>query len=554
MQIFSLLSHAKKAPAGDTDGFDRFQEAIRLHRNGLSGDKRAVREALQLLEQLRKEAPEDHGVLAYYGSTLCLLGRDLTDSAERSATVIKGLKLLDQAVAGEPDQFEIRLIRGSVCLNLPEQYFHRNATAVEDFQYLCSCCENDPDGVPAELYLEFLYNLSLAHSNLGQTAAMAAVRERLLAEVKDPKYRILLERGPNDPAGARQFLILLQPLPTVLAEGELLHQLALSGDKQALRNAMDFFAKAQILYPENQVFKACHADCGSLLGRDASNTGEIFANAIKAMKAIDAAVISEPDNPKLRLIRAGHSLRLPELFFARTATALTDYEYLAGRCRQDASVLSPEQFGMILFNLGQCYRRLGMDAEAEAVFDELLPNATPELQAGIAADIANSRPPEAVPELSCATHRTEFYAEAKRLHDLGVAGNKTAARMGLELWEQAHSLDPGDPVALGYYGSSLALNGRYAPDINGMFGAGIKGLKLLNEAVSQAPDHWELRLLRGYLSYSLPEAFFHTTRQAVEDFQYLIEAYRRDNHIFPVDLNERLMADLAAAARRVGLD
>ncbi|TCL76915.1 hypothetical protein EDC14_1001200 [Hydrogenispora ethanolica] len=552
MRKFSLLSQMKKAPADDSGGPDRFQQAVRLHQSGLSGDKQAVREALNLLEGLQRELPEHHGVLAYYGSTLCLLGRDLTDPVERSATVIKGLKLLDQAVASEPDQFEIRIIRGNVCLNLPEIYFHRNATAVEDFQYLLSCCENYPDGIPSELYLEMLYNLSLAYSNLGKTADAAAVRDRLLAEAQDPKYRLLLEQEPARNGSAGQFLVLLQPLPTVLAEGERLHQRALAGEKQELRRAMDFFAKAQVFYPENQVFKACHADCVSLLGRDASNTGEMFANAIKAMKTIDAAVVSEPDNLKLRLIRARHSMRLPELFFARTATAITDFEYLAERRRRDPGLLTEEQWGEILFNLGQCYQRLGMDAEAEAVYQELSPTADPELQRRIAANIANSRPPEPVAGLSLSADRAGFYAEAKRLHDLGVAGNKTAARMGLELWEQAHSRDPQDPVALGYYGSSLALNGRYASDTNGMFGAAIKGLKLLNEAVSQAPDHWELRLLRGYLAYSLPEAFFHTTRQAIADFQYLIGAYRQDNRIFPADLQERLVADLAAAVRRAG--
>jgi hypothetical protein len=530
------------------------RQAIRLHQDGIAGDQQAVREALAILEQLRIAHPDHTRINAYYGSALCLTGRDIEDPVERSANTIKGLKLLDQALATEPDNCEIRIIRGNICVNLPEMYFHRNATAVEDFNYLISGCESCPDTIPAELYLQFLYNLSSAYANLGQTTASAAVRQKLLDKAMDPHYQQLL--AVKDPAGsncgANHFAILFQPLPIILIESAKLHQRALTGQKGDLQTALDFFAKAQVLFPDNPLFQAYHADCLSLRASAASNTGEMFANAIKATKTIDAAVVSNPDNITLRLIRAQHSLRLPELFFARSATAITDLEYLARRAEQQPELFSKAEAEAILFKLGISYRRLGLNSEAEEVWRKLGSSADPEIQSQIALARQNESPPPVNSTLSLQTDREAFYTEARHLHELGVNGNKTAAQLGLKLWEEAHNSDPADPVAQGYYGSSLALVGKYTAGINDMFGGAIKGLKIINEALTRDPDNWELRLLRAYLGYSLPEAFFHTTRQAIQDLQFLKKAYEQNDTLFPPKLYEQIRRDLKSACQRMG--
>jgi hypothetical protein len=153
----------KKQSSSEDLSWDKLSKtAFILYQKGINGDKESVRKALELYEQLRLQFPDNNLIGAYYGSTLCLLGRDQTDSVERSANVIRGLKLLDQAVASDPDNFEIRVIRENICVNLPEMYFHRNATAVEDCEYLIACYEQYPADIPVELYFQFLYNLSIA--------------------------------------------------------------------------------------------------------------------------------------------------------------------------------------------------------------------------------------------------------------------------------------------------------------------------------------------------------------------------------------------------------
>lgn len=534
----------------------RFKEATALFKTGVNGDRESVQEALRLLEELRAEVPDHLLIQAYYGGALCLLGRDLTDAVERSAHVIRGLKLLDQAVGRDPANFEVRVLRENICVNLPEMYFHRNATVVEDCQFLIACYEKYPESIGADLYFQFLYNLGLAYRNLGQDEASAAAFRKLCAASNDPKYQALLAPGATSgDSGSDGFGLLLQPLPVIIAAGEKLHQAALAGGKPEIQKACDFFAKAAALHPDQPLFNAYHADCLSLKGKTSASSGEMFASAIKAIKAMDAAVIGAPDNLRLRLLRANHSMRLPEMFFARTATAITDLEYLVAAAQRDPAraqaSFTADEWNEIHYHLGLCYIRLGLRQESAAIWQDLRGGCNEEIRLRIENMDRNSLPPQLNPGLSLETNRAAFYTEAKRLHGLGVAGNQTAAQKGFELWQQAHAADPGDPVAEGYYGSSLALSGRDATEINTMFGNAIKGLKHLNAALGRDPDNWELRLLRGYLSYSLPEVFFHGTGQAIQDFQYLTAAYEHNQALFAKELYDQIAADLKKARQRL---
>lgn len=549
------LSFQKQKLSEDSSWTERFQEALSLHQQGVSGDKRSVQEASRLLAQLNTLVPGNNLVLAYYGSSLCLLGRDLEDPVERSASVIRGLKFLDQAVVTEPDNFEIRIMRGNIGINLPEMYFHRNHTAVEDFKYLIGCYERYPDLVPTELYFQFLYSLSIAYGNLGEKEASETFLKRLCHESHDPKYKALLAPNANNGKPASDnFGFLLQPLPVILEEAEKYHQAALTGGKTAVQKAIDFLAKAQVLHPEDPLLKVYHADCLSLKGRISANTGEMFANAIKALKIMDTAVVNNPDDLRIRYIRAQQSMRLPELFFARTATAITDLEYLTHRINQDPKLFTIEQTEEILFDLGLCYLRLRLNTEGEAIWRQLLQRTSNEkMRTKISNHRSNLLSPEYNPNLSLIPDPAEFYAQARRLHYLGVSGNQAAAKAALELWEKAFDIYPADPVAQGFYGSSLALIGREAAEINSMFGNAIKGLKHLNEALNRDSDNWELRLLRGYLAYSLPEVFFHTTHQAIRDFQYLKNAHELNPALFSEKLYEEIVMDLQSAEERIGI-
>jgi len=44
--------------------------------------------------------------------------------------------MLDHALALEPENVKIRYLRSQVCRKLPEMYFHRTGTLIEDLSYL----------------------------------------------------------------------------------------------------------------------------------------------------------------------------------------------------------------------------------------------------------------------------------------------------------------------------------------------------------------------------------------------------------------------------------
>lgn len=114
----------------------QFEEAKKLHSRGVDGDKKAAKNANESLRKLREQDPKDALIEAYYGSSLALLARDAGHPLEKAEKAQEGLDALHRAVAMEPHHKEIRLLRGHVCLRLPESFFHCSATAIEDFTYV----------------------------------------------------------------------------------------------------------------------------------------------------------------------------------------------------------------------------------------------------------------------------------------------------------------------------------------------------------------------------------------------------------------------------------
>ncbi|MCL6613793.1 MAG: tetratricopeptide repeat protein, partial [Firmicutes bacterium] len=547
---FHRPKRGQEAQKASQVGANPLARAIELHQRGVEGDREAVKEAHEILAKMMDSPRAGHRVTAYFGSATALLGRDAVDPNERFALAIKGLKLLDQAVAEEPEDPETRTLRAYVCLRLPEAFFHRTATAVEDFRWLVSRYEADPSAYPADRYHRFLLELGTALWNLDRREEAEAVWRKLLAATGDPEYRRLLrERGFTVPEETRASGATQRAETEIPAEGLDLHRRALAGERGAAGRAKDFFARLREAHPNDPVIQAYYADCLSMTGRESEDPAEMFAAAIKAMKLLDAAVNAAPDDVRVRLLRAGQSLRLPEAFFHRTATAAGDLEHLASRYESDRSLFPEETYRRLLYDLGDCYLRLGLWDEAEAAWKKL---AAADPAGEYAALVREKRRRSEPAGMGAVRGGKVSRQEAVRLHDLAVEGSAEAARAALALWERIWRADPGDPEAEAYYGSSLALTGRYAGEPKEIFDKAIKGLIHLNKAAARDWRNPRIRLLRGYLAYSLPEAFFHLTEKAVKDFRFLKSAYERDHSILPREVYLRILRDLGKAYRRLG--
>ena len=519
--------------AGSVRDSESFKKAVELHYRGVEGDREAVASAYAVLEALYSAYPGDYLVKAYLGSVLSLQGRDALDPVERFDKTLKGLKLLDQAVASEPENNEIRILRGNICRRLPETYFHRTATAVEDFEYLIGRYERAQGIFSPGFYRTLLQDLAVAYEVLDRPDQVKAVRRKLK---KKPTYR----KSDRRSEAARE-----------LAEAKRQYTLALAGDRQAAGRALDFFTRAMQEDPANAMLLTYRADCNSLLGRTSEEPAEMFASAIAAMTLFDKAVKLDPENVRVRLMRAAQSLRLPEAFFRRTATALVDLEYLASRYEIDRTVFPAEVYHRVLYHLSHAHARLRQEEEASCIRSKLTElNPDPEILQRLKPAM-RERPHNGHDPITL-DRREEYYEEAKRLHDQGVAGDRTAAMEALILWRRAYEEDRNDPLAEAYLGSCQALAGRDAPDSNEIFTHTISGLIHLNKAVETGCDNPQVRALRGFVAYSLPESFFHLTQRAIEDFECVRSMLRLDDSVRSRELYLEASRCLAGAYKRSG--
>lgn len=536
-----------------------FSEAVIQHQQGIQGDKQAVKKAYELLDQIRKMVPGNNLVQAYYGSATALRGRDSRDTSLRFRRAIKGLKMLDESVSKEPDNVEIRILRAYVSFKLPEMYFHRSATAVEDFSYLASRFEQDSSIFPQELYWKILFDLGSAYKKLEKYREAQSVWKKLLKHTTDAKYEELVKQEEMDlpdssdsrnkyrSKGKKSWKDEAKDLPR---KGLQLYEQALAGDREAARKAFQVFAKAYEMEPGNQLLRAYYADTLSMQGQFENDVPEKIHYAIKGMQEFDSAVNANPDHVQVRYMRAYHSLRLPESFFHRTHTAIGDIEYLIERYEQDSSILPQETYWQLLYDLGVAYQRMGMDKECEAAWKKLRSLAPdPKYKRMIRANSRRSfRSAQEIP----VENKEELYKEGKRLHQLAVSGSIQASRAAMELWQKAREAYPEDPLAEAYYGSSMALAARDSAEPSAIFANTFRSLKTLDRAVSRDENNAEIRLLRAYLLYSLPGEFFPFADRAIPDFLKLIEAYERDRDVFSEERYHQILFDMGMAYERAG--
>ncbi|WP_018756014.1 tetratricopeptide repeat protein [Paenibacillus terrigena] len=164
----------------DSNPDKQFKEAIKLHQDGVEGDKKAAKRANEKLLKLRETQPHNALIEAYYGSSLALLSRDAVKLVEKEEKALESLEVLNHAVTMDPNEKEIRFVRGSVCLQLPESYFYSSKTAIEDFTFLLDRYHQQGSNYLTQKQVrEVLRNLSKAYQNIGNQDKANEVLQRL---------------------------------------------------------------------------------------------------------------------------------------------------------------------------------------------------------------------------------------------------------------------------------------------------------------------------------------------------------------------------------------
>ncbi len=479
---------------------------------------------------------------------------------------------MDRAAEREPDNIEIRTLRAYISFRLPETFFHRTASAIGDFLFLTACYEQDPSVFSTDFYRQLLNDLAEAYQTMNQKEEAQLILKKLGVHETNRNHRkakstseSLSHKTSSHDLNPEQFHkedrqdrskeAGKKPKKTkkggISTEGINLYHKALMGDLNAAREAEMFFEEALERDPDNELLQAYHADSMSLVGRYAADTFSMFGNAIKAAKVFDSIINANPDYYEMRFMRAYHSFRLPEGFFKRTSKAIEDFKYLIEAYEQNSSLFPQEACWQLLLDLGVAYDRLNMRQQAVEIWEELLQQYPSQYYADMAQSLLNDDRISFPSHLSLSDPNA-YFTEARRLHQLGAAGNRKAVGFALKLWEAAANEYPDDWTVQAYYGASLALAGRDSNDPQSMFGNGLRGLKMIKEALAQEGNNPEILRLKAFLLYALPEAFFHFTSQAIKDFQNLIKAYQSGNTSFSREEYEEILFTLGMAHQRLG--
>ncbi|WP_226666617.1 tetratricopeptide repeat protein [Metabacillus litoralis] len=174
-----------------------FKEAVALHQKAIDGDKEAAQKAHNILKKIKPVVTNNPLIEAYYGSSAALVARDHIDLIEKMNLAKRGLKSLDKAVTSEPNNLEIRLLRGNVAFRLPEIYFKKTKTAIEDFQFLINEYEKKNKNITKDQYCEILLNLGKSYQTLSKFDDADKVWNKLL-KLNSRKYKTHVENAKRN--------------------------------------------------------------------------------------------------------------------------------------------------------------------------------------------------------------------------------------------------------------------------------------------------------------------------------------------------------------------
>ncbi len=127
----------------------RLVRAIERHDLGVEGSESAVDQAIEILEALLKDSPENALARAYLGSAYTIKARDVALWSKRRWAE-RGAEALDAAVKAAPLNPRVRLVRAINSYNLP-RILGRHGEAKEDFAFLLQAVESHPESLGDDL-------------------------------------------------------------------------------------------------------------------------------------------------------------------------------------------------------------------------------------------------------------------------------------------------------------------------------------------------------------------------------------------------------------------
>ncbi len=136
-RIDAVEAELKTSP---DDASLRREQAKLLHLKGVAGDTKATTRSGKLLAELIKADDDDATLRAYLGSNHLIRASRTWAVWKKGEQTKAGLEMLDDAVAAEAENIEVRFIRGMSLLGLP-QWMERRAMAEADLAWVAERAE-----------------------------------------------------------------------------------------------------------------------------------------------------------------------------------------------------------------------------------------------------------------------------------------------------------------------------------------------------------------------------------------------------------------------------
>lgn len=189
--LTQILNNAKTELGKDPTNTTALKKAgIASHQLALFHGKGYAEQSVEYLSKVTEQDRNDAVALAYLGSAHALVARDASVIMTKISNVNKGLSLLNRAIRTAPENFIVRMVRGSVIFELPSM-FKKTDHAIEDFSVAERHFDNLPDipDVPVDLMkAEVYYKLGSLKKEVGDKAAAVSYFQKAMAAAPDSQW------------------------------------------------------------------------------------------------------------------------------------------------------------------------------------------------------------------------------------------------------------------------------------------------------------------------------------------------------------------------------
>lgn len=195
--LTQMLNKAEADIGKDPGNVENYKKAgIAAHQLALFHGKGYAERSVKFLSDIVEKNRNDAVVMAYLGSAHALVARDASVIVTKISNVNKGLSLLNRAVRIAPEDFVVRMVRGSVIFELPSM-FKKPENAIEDFTYVESRFNSLPDidGIDVNsLKAEVYYKLGSLKKEVGDKKAATECFAKAVSAAPDSKWAQLAKK------------------------------------------------------------------------------------------------------------------------------------------------------------------------------------------------------------------------------------------------------------------------------------------------------------------------------------------------------------------------